>query len=267
MAARWMNEKTALSTTGVVVATQDIPLGTRLTADQVKVVPWPSGSKPAGTFSSPQQIITRVVSTTVQSGEPLLESKLAPVGSKGGLSALIPEGKRAISVKVNEVVGVAGFTLPGNFVDILVNAQDDSGKPISKIVLQRIRVLAIAQEANTDVTKPKVVNAVTLEVTPEEAEKLDLARSIGQLSLVLRNQVDMTDAGTTGARLSDLVHGETMAPPPAPAATDAAATPAPAPAKVATHRSRPHARKPAASSEKTEQPARPSYVEGVQVGE
>ena len=163
MAARWMNEKTALSTTGVVVATQDLPLGTRLTADQVKVVAWPSGSKPAGTFSSPQQIVTRVVNTTVQSGEPLLESKLAPVGSKGGLSALIPEGKRAISVKVNEVVGVAGFTLPGNFVDILVNAQDDNGKPTPVLIgFRAVYVFDVAQTEGADL--PEFEHSITGEV-------------------------------------------------------------------------------------------------------
>jgi pilus assembly protein CpaB len=134
-----------------------------------------------------------------------MESKLAPPGTKGGLSAVVAEGKRAITVRVNDVVGVAGFALPGNFVDILVSTQDDGAKNsgrdqnISKIVLERILVLAIAQEASRDDTKPKVVNAVTLEVTPEQAETLDLARSVGTLSLVLRNQVDPTPAATTGA--------------------------------------------------------------------
>lgn len=270
--ARWMNEKAALSTTGVVVAAQDIPLGTRLAPEQLKVVAWPSGSKPSGTFNDIQKVNTRVLNASVQVGEPVLESRLAPIGSKGGLSALIPAGKRAVSVKVKEESGVAGFALPGNYVDVLVSAQDENGRPTSRIVLQRILVLAIAQEANRDETKPKLVNAVTLEVTPAEAEQLDLARSIGQLSLALRNQVDMADAATGGAHLSDLVRGSSrLEPQPAPAATDVAPVPAseivvvkPAP----RHKSRAVIVKSPVKTEKSEQPpARPSYVEGVQVGE
>ena len=135
----------------------------------------------------------------------VIEAKLAPEGTKGGLSAVVDEGKRAMTVRVNDVIGVAGFALPGNYVDIMVNTQDegsgrsDKDKSISKIVLERILVLAVAQEANRDTTKPKVVNAVTLEVTPDQAEKLDLARSVGTLSLVLRNQIDPKPAGTDGA--------------------------------------------------------------------
>jgi pilus assembly protein CpaB len=119
---------------------------------------------------------------------------------------VIAEGKRAITVRVNDVIGVAGFALPGNYVDIIVSTQKDvqpgsdgREQSISKIVLERILVLAVAQEVNRDETKPKVVNAVTLEVTPEQAEKLDLARSVGTLSLALRNQVDPQSALTEGA--------------------------------------------------------------------
>ena len=143
-------------------------------------------------------------------------STLAPPGTQGGLSAVVPEGKRAITVRVNDVVGVAGFALPGNFVDILVNTQDESMKnqsaahdpSISKIVLERIMVLAVAQESSRDETKPKVVNAVTLEVTPEQAEKLDLARSVGTLSLVLRNQIDPDPSKTAGATKASLLGKE-----------------------------------------------------------
>jgi pilus assembly protein CpaB len=151
---------------------------------------------------------------TLQQGEPVLESKLAPVGTQGGLSAVISEGKRAITVRVNDVIGVAGFALPGNYVDILVNTVDENArsqgpeKTISKIVLERILVLAIAQEVSRDETKPKVVNAVTLEVTPEEAEKIDLARSVGSLSLVLRNQIDIAPAQTEGVTKQQLLRGD-----------------------------------------------------------
>ncbi len=125
-----------------------------------------------------------------------------------------------MTVRVNDVVGVAGFALPGNFVDILVSTQDETSKAangnrdlnISKLVLERILVLAVAQEASQNDTKPKVVNAVTLEVTPQQAEKLDLARSVGQLSLVLRNQIDMKAAETEGATKQTLLYTQTEAP-------------------------------------------------------
>jgi pilus assembly protein CpaB len=129
---------------------------------------------------------------------------LAPIGEKGGLSALLHEGTRAVTVKVNEIVGVAGFALPGNYVDVMVNVSDRDIKPISKIVLKRILVLALAQDTATNETKPKVVNAVTLEVTPEQAEIIDLARSVGSLSLVLRSQIDKLDVNTKGSRMEDL---------------------------------------------------------------
>jgi pilus assembly protein CpaB len=139
------------------------------------------------------------------------------------LSALISEGKRAITVRVNDVIGVAGFALPGNYVDIIVSTQKDPQpgavvreQSISKIVLERILVLAVAQEVNRDETKPKVVNAVTLEVTPEQAEKLDLARSVGTLSLALRNQIDPQSANTEGATKLTLLP-ETTPPAPKPA--------------------------------------------------
>ena len=135
-------------------------------------------------------------------------SQVSRICTLGGLSALIAEGKRAITVRVNDVVGVAGFALPGNFVDIIVHTQTDAAgheQAISKIVLERILVLAVAQEVSRDDTKPRVVNAVTLEVTPDQAENLDLARSVGSLSLALRNQVDPAAATTEGATKSTLL--------------------------------------------------------------
>lgn len=205
MASQWLNKQTSVEATRIVVATTDVNPGTRLTAEVLKLVEWPSGSLPVGSFTDLQQLDGRVLKTDLARGEAVLEVKLAPVGTQGGLSAVVAEGKRAMTVRVNDVVGVAGFALPGNYVDILVSTQGESAandgrdRTISKIVLERILVLAVAQEASRDDTKPKVVNAVTLEVTPEEAELLDLARSVGSLSLVLRNQVDPKSAETSGA--------------------------------------------------------------------
>ena len=211
LAAKWLNRQSASGVAHIAVAATDISLGQRIAPEMVKIVDWPTGSVPKGAIDEPNKLQGRVVRAALQRGEPILEAKLAPVGTQGGLSAVIGEGRRAITVRVNDVIGVAGFALPGNYVDIIVNTQRDGERSnnkdqaISKIVLEHILVLAVAQEASRDETKPRVVNAVTLEVTPEEAEKIDLARSVGNLSLVLRNQVDPTDTTTAGATKATLL--------------------------------------------------------------
>ncbi|MES2104111.1 MAG: Flp pilus assembly protein CpaB [Pseudomonadota bacterium] len=217
LATRWISEQANLATNKVVVAAIDVNLGTRLTPEMVKLADWPAGSVQKDSFNDIKALDTRVTRVSLQRGEPLTESKLAQRGATGGLSAVVAEGKRAMTVRVNDVVGVAGFALPGNFVDILVSTQEETNKSggkdlnISKLVLERILVLAVAQEASQSDTKPKVVNAVTLEVTPEQAEKLDLARSVGQLSLVLRNQVDLTPTLTAGATKQSLLYAPASA--------------------------------------------------------
>lgn len=203
-AAKWMSEQGPAGTR-VVVAAADIVQGSRVLPASLELVEWPSGTLPAGAITDLKQLSNRVARADIGRGEPVLENKLAPAGTMGGLSAVVAAGKRAMTVRVNDVVGVAGFALPGNYVDILVNLQAgaaDNGvreQSISKIVLERILVLAVAQESSRDDTKPRVVNAVTLELAPEQVEKLDLARSIGSLSLVLRNQIDPQPANTAGA--------------------------------------------------------------------
>lgn len=212
LASNWVSKQTKVASDKVVVAASDIDLGTPLTPQMLKVADWPKGSVPAGATDDVKTLDTRVVKVSLLRGEPVLESKLAPIGATGGLSAVIAQGNRAITVRVNDVVGVAGFALPGNYVDIVVNTEDESvkaenvNKSISKIVLEHILVLAVAQEQVRDDTKPKVVNAVTLEVSPEQAEKLDLARSVGTLSLVLRNQVDTSLVTTTGSTKKNLLN-------------------------------------------------------------
>jgi pilus assembly protein CpaB len=218
VAAGWISQQGQVASAKVVVAAGDIQLGSRLTPQMLKTVEWPSGSIPPGAVAKADALEDRVVKTSVLRGEPILEAKLAAVGSKGGLSAVIPEGKRAMTVRVNDVIGVAGFALPGNHVDIVVNTQLDGDgrgdRQISKIVLEHILVLAVAQEASRDETKPRVVNAVTLELTPEQAEKLDLARSVGTLSLVLRNQIDKDGAETRGIMKQQLLAGDKVQPQP-----------------------------------------------------
>lgn len=257
LAAKWVGQQAAQNTTPVVVATRDLDLGAPLTAAMMQETPWPSGAVPVGAYSEAKKVEGRVVRSPVFKGEPILEPKLAPEGTKGGLPSVIQSGKRAISVKVNEVVGVAGFALPGSFVDVMVSTTDGKEKAVSKIVLQRILVLAVAQEANRDDTKPKVVNAVTLEVSPEEAEKIDLARSIGNLSLVLRNPLDRKENDTAGVRRDDLLTREAQLPVPT---TTAAPVRAAAPAAVPkTRPTLPAPARPAASS-----PATVEVIRGVQ---
>lgn len=219
-AARWLNQQNNLMTKKVAVAAVNMNLGEPLLPEHVRLLDWPGNAVPAGAFDDPGKLKDRVLRVGVQRDEPILESKLAPVGSTAGLSAVIAEGKRAITVRVNDVIGVAGFALPGNYVDVIVSTKDDrkqkEDQNISKIVLEKILVLAVGEESSRDDSaKPKVVKAVTLEVTPEQAEAIDLARSVGQLSLVLRNQVDALPVKTGGVTKDALLG---IAPPPQPMA-------------------------------------------------
>jgi pilus assembly protein CpaB len=209
-AAGWVSQRANVAAQKVVVAAVDIELGSKINPQMLTLAEWPSGSLPDGAFHDVKDLQDRVLKVGVLRGDALLERKLAPRGTQGGLSAVITEGKRAMTVRVNDVIGVAGFALPGNYVDVMVNAhlEDRRGeKPaqISMTVLEQVLVLAVAQEASRDDTKPKVVSAVTLELTPEDAEKLDLARSVGTLSLVLRNQLDKKVVATTGVTKHQLL--------------------------------------------------------------
>jgi pilus assembly protein CpaB len=213
--AREMGRQSVLETRRIAVAAADIQPGTRLRADLLQLADWPAGSLPHGAHDALAALDGRVTRVALARGEPVQEARLAEPGASGGLSALVAQGKRAMTVRVNDVVGVAGFALPGNYVDILVSTQEERRAgaagaaerelSISKVVLERILVLAVAQEASPGDSRPRVVNAVTLEVTPGEAEQLDLARSVGQLSLVLRNQVDQAPGRTSGATKRSLL--------------------------------------------------------------
>ena len=249
MAARWMQQQGG-GRSQVAVAAGDIEIGGRITPEMVRMADWPQASMPPGAFSDAQPLAGRVVLTSLQRGEPILAGRLAPEGTKGGLSAVVAEGKRAMTVRVNDVVGVAGFALPGTFVDVMVNTHDAGSQrsndtTVSKIVLERILVLAVAQESDRDTTKPKVVNAVTLEVTPQQAELLDLTRSVGTLSLVLRNQSDPKAVATDGMTKAELMAGIRQQPP-QPALVAAVPAPAPTPARRAAPAPQPLAAVPVA---------------------
>src|SRR6185295_3960719 len=200
----------------VVVAKVDIPVGSRIIPEQLAVAQFPAEVTPEGAISRiDEQLVGRVVVQSISPRDPLTEAKLAPIGAAGGLSSMIPEGYRAMTVAVNDVVGVSGFIMPGTLVDIVVVITPPKGsgneEMISKIVLQNIKVLANGQ----NIDKPKndreverTIKAVTLQVTPEQAEKLALASSEGKLQLVMRNSVDQADEQTSGANKRSLLNGE-----------------------------------------------------------
>lgn len=239
-AAHWLRERSLLQTEPVLVAARDLEAGTRLAPDMLEVVRWPLGAGLNQPLRSTDEANERVLSSRVLRGEAVLQAKLAPQGEKGGLSAVLQQGQRAVTVKVNEIVGVAGFALPGNYVDVMVHTTDQQNQPVSRIVLERIQVLAVAQDVAPQENKPRVVNAVTLLVTPEQAERMDLARSVGTLSLVLRNQIDAAQVSTRGARKQDVLQpGLSAEPAPAvPAsarrASSLASPPRPAPMPAPT---------------------------------
>lgn len=196
---------------------------------------FPADLTPQGAITAiDENLIDRVVITNISPRDPLTEAKLAPVGAAGGLSSVIPEGYRAMTVKVDDVVGVSGFILPGTLVDVVVVIAPPKGsgneEMISKIVLQNIKVLASGQNIDKPKSEREVersVRAVTLQVTPEQAEKLALAGSEGKLQLVMRNSVDQADEQTAGANKRSLLNGERATIAPEPGTKDA---PKPAPA-------------------------------------
>lgn len=209
----------------VVITAVDIPVGTKLIKEQLMVAPLPANSTPVGAFNSYDKLLGRVVLNGIAAREVITEAKLAPEGTAGGLSAVIPEGYRAMTVKVDEVVGVSGFLNPGTLVDVVVTmapAESSASKDtISKIVLQNIKVLASGQNIDRpkDDREASAVRSVTLQVSPEQAEKLALASSEGRLQLVMRNSVDQEDEQTPGANKRSLLTGERAMPLPNPSTT------------------------------------------------
>lgn len=220
----------------VVVAKVEIPLGAKITVEQLALAPIPNGSAPEGVFRKLEQAVGRVAVTPIGVREPITNLKLAPEGVGAGLPAVIPEGYRAMTVKVDDVVGVSGFVMPGSYVDVVavilpVNQTAASQGPISKIVLQNIKVLASGPKIDSpsDQRQPSDVKAVTLQVTPEQAEKLVLAANEGKLQLVMRNYGDQEDTKTSGANKASLLGGESVKPDPGPTSEKAAETKAVAP--------------------------------------
>ena len=214
----------SLPTTPVVVAAANLPLGTELRRDDLKVIAWPSDALPQGAFTDPQELVGRGLIQPVSQNETVLPAKLAPVGAGAGLPPVIPEGMRALSVRVNDVIGVAGYVLPGTRVDVLatVSPTNTPGDITSKVVLTNVLVLAAGTRIEQDVenNKPVSVSVVTLQVNPMEAERLTLASTEGKIQLALRNPLDETAPVTPGIRPSVLLG---YAPPARPVTPRAAA--------------------------------------------
>jgi pilus assembly protein CpaB len=207
--------------TFVVVAARALPTGVRLTAADLKVVPWPAGSMVAGGFSNVEAVVNRGLLSSVVENEPMVESKLAGSESGAGLPSAIPQGMRAMSVKVNDVIGVAGFLDPGTRVDLMVTIRKKD-ESTSRTVVSNVQVLTAGTRSDQQRPKEKDATAgtgtqtsaavVTLLVSPEDAERIALAQSEGQIMLSLRNPLDTEETASEGVRTAALF-GDAPEPP------------------------------------------------------
>lgn len=214
---RYMEARTAayrIPTVKVVVADVELPVGTELRAENLRAVDWPEASRPEGSFPDSAQLLGKVVAARLVRFEPILSGKLAG-GSGGGLAALLPPGMRAVAVRVDDVVGVAGFIHPGDSVDVIATLRADGGAGVtsSRVILQNIRVLAVGKELDARAKGDKVVPATvaTLMVEPDESERLALAATQGKILLTLRSAQDVALVETTGVNPSALL-GSARAP-------------------------------------------------------
>jgi pilus assembly protein CpaB len=198
-----------------VVALRPMPVGTLVTKDDLKVVPWPAANPVPGSFDAIDQAVNRGLIVPVAENEPVTESKLAKPGAGAGLPPTITEGMRAISVRVNEVIGVAGFVIPGTRVDVLVSIKQGASA-LARVVVSNVQVLTAGtrfdQEQALQDGKAIPTSVVTLLVTPEDAEKITLASDEGRIMLTLRNPLDNEPTKTNGTRTESL-YGAPAAPP------------------------------------------------------
>ncbi len=217
MRAKGMDaSKKAVATQTIVVAAQPLRFGTELNASMLKETPWPEQTLPAGAFHKINDILSggrRVVLTAIEANEPVLALKITGAGERATLSALVHKGMKAVTVRVNDVQGVGGFVLPGDRVDVVLTRQIDKSSATSEVLLQNARVLAVDQTADDrvgdgHVAKALVVKSVTLEVSTIEAQKVWLASSVGNLSLLLRKAGETAETSTRKITLNDLSSNE-----------------------------------------------------------
>jgi pilus assembly protein CpaB len=191
----------------IVLSARNLPVGALLTERDLKVVSWPGDAVPSGYIRSVKDAVGRGVITPVAENEPLLEAKVSTKDAGGGLSIIIRDGMRAVSVRVDEVIGVAGFVIPGTRVDVMLTLDKGPTRPqaITKTLLQNVQTLAAGQSVTRDKEgKPQTVTVITLLVTPDDAELLALASKEGRLQLALRNTLDTLTVATAGARADKL---------------------------------------------------------------
>ena len=193
----------------IVFASRQLRFGNELSASVLREMPWPADAVPQGAFRSIPEVLTagkRVVLTAIEANEPVLASKITGLGQRATLSATIGEGHKAVTIRVNDVDGVAGFVLPGDRVDVMLSRQLEKNSAINDVVLKNTRVLAVDQLADERSDKPSVAKAVTLEVDLAGAQKLSLASQVGTLSLALRKAGDQDSTASRPITLADLVN-------------------------------------------------------------
>lgn len=196
-ANRWVNARSAAEEgarqgTHVVAAAMAIPYGTKVEGRHLKFVEIPEGIAPTGFFTAVEDVEGRVSTIDIARGEILIADRLVAHDKGSTLAALVSENMRALTVRVNDVIGVAGFLLPGNRVDVLSSRKTTDRRAVTETILRNIKVLAVDQTASTEQNEPVIVRAVTLEMTPKQAELLVKARSEGEIQLTLRNPLDDT---------------------------------------------------------------------------
>lgn len=213
LARNWLlsrgQRQTVVSTT-IVTAARTLPFGTPLTVNNVTVIPWAAKNLPRGAFSSKKELFKRgrrIALGTIEKGEPILRSKITGPGERASLSALLDKGMRAVTIRVDDVRGVAGFILPKDHVDVLLN-RTVGGNHTSDLLLQDIKVIAVDQVTADRKDHPIVAKAVTLEVTPHQAQIINVATNVGRLSLTLRRQGDAHDIKDRRVSQADLLQDE-----------------------------------------------------------
>jgi pilus assembly protein CpaB len=203
-----VQEQRAQEMTDVVIATSDIAIGTEIAPQQVAIVKYPKSLLSPEAMVDKKEVISRVTVSEIPAKTPILKRQLASPGTLAGLSGILKQGMRAVAVRVDESSSVSGFVTPGSYVDVIaiMQPQIDGAKPVSKVILQNVRVLTGGQQMQTkNDGKPTLVNTVSLEVTPAQAEKLKLAEAEGRLQLSIRNTTDQIVETTPGATKRDVL--------------------------------------------------------------